>query len=152
MLRCVCCFFFFFQAEDGIRDKLVTGVQTCALPIYVRPERVSAQVHVAPGAAKVPPALVRSRDHRSQRGIGPEGERQRARRRRIRAPDLDERRSAKPAAHRPEQLMARPGAPGEAHAGAQPSKDVEPAYTRIMQDLERVADAAIAYCTTRCLR
>src|SRR5205823_10522287 len=24
----------FFQAEDGIRDKLVTGVQTCALPIY----------------------------------------------------------------------------------------------------------------------
>src|SRR5687767_15300749 len=27
-------FFFFFQAEDGIRDKLVTGVQTCALPIY----------------------------------------------------------------------------------------------------------------------
>src|SRR2546425_12904687 len=29
-------FFFFFQAEDGIRDKLVTGVQTCALPICVR--------------------------------------------------------------------------------------------------------------------
>src|SRR2546425_470370 len=28
------CFFFFFQAEDGIRDKLVTGVQTCALPIW----------------------------------------------------------------------------------------------------------------------
>src|SRR2546425_8209940 len=28
-----CCVFFFFQAEDGIRDKLVTGVQTCALPI-----------------------------------------------------------------------------------------------------------------------
>src|SRR5205823_7185688 len=27
-------FFFFFQAEDGIRDKLVTGVQTCALPIH----------------------------------------------------------------------------------------------------------------------
>src|SRR5438105_10624380 len=25
--------FFFFQAEDGIRDPLVTGVQTCALPI-----------------------------------------------------------------------------------------------------------------------
>src|SRR5687767_2685475 len=31
---CVGIFFFFFQAEDGIRDKLVTGVQTCALPIY----------------------------------------------------------------------------------------------------------------------
>src|SRR2546423_8867735 len=28
-----CVIFFFFQAEDGIRDKLVTGVQTCALPI-----------------------------------------------------------------------------------------------------------------------
>src|SRR2546425_9133156 len=28
--------FFFFQAEDGIRDKLVTGVQTCALPISVK--------------------------------------------------------------------------------------------------------------------
>src|SRR5207244_13628696 len=26
--------FLFFQAEDGIRDDLVTGVQTCALPIY----------------------------------------------------------------------------------------------------------------------
>src|SRR5256885_13037189 len=27
-------FFFFFQAEDGIRDYKVTGVQTCALPIF----------------------------------------------------------------------------------------------------------------------
>src|SRR5699024_11903298 len=26
--------FFFFQAEDGIRDRNVTGVQTCALPIF----------------------------------------------------------------------------------------------------------------------
>ena len=30
-----CFFFFFFQAEDGIRDTSVTGVQTCALPISV---------------------------------------------------------------------------------------------------------------------
>src|SRR5256886_13371851 len=29
-------FFFFFQAEDGIRDLTVTGVQTCALPIFER--------------------------------------------------------------------------------------------------------------------
>src|SRR5256885_8756441 len=29
----ILCFFFFFQAEDGIRDYKVTGVQTCALPI-----------------------------------------------------------------------------------------------------------------------
>src|SRR5256885_12033958 len=36
-LRRVCSsvFFFFFQAEDGIRDYKVTGVQTCALPIYL---------------------------------------------------------------------------------------------------------------------
>src|SRR5690349_22311475 len=32
----VWCFFFFFQAEDGIRDLYVTGVQTCALPICLR--------------------------------------------------------------------------------------------------------------------
>src|SRR3989441_7913581 len=31
-------FVFFFQAEDGIRDKLVTGVQTCALPISWKPQ------------------------------------------------------------------------------------------------------------------
>src|SRR5690606_39760551 len=30
----LCCVFFFFQAEDGIRDFHVTGVQTCALPIW----------------------------------------------------------------------------------------------------------------------
>src|SRR2546430_3248496 len=29
------CVFFFFQAEDGIRDLTVTGVQTCALPISI---------------------------------------------------------------------------------------------------------------------
>src|SRR5690606_39834241 len=34
-LRCFLSgFYFFFQAEDGIRDFHVTGVQTCALPIY----------------------------------------------------------------------------------------------------------------------
>src|SRR2546430_3859131 len=32
-ILCIC-MFFFFQAEDGIRDLTVTGVQTCALPIY----------------------------------------------------------------------------------------------------------------------
>src|SRR5699024_12134283 len=31
---CFFFFFFFFQAEDGIRDRNVTGVQTCALPIW----------------------------------------------------------------------------------------------------------------------
>src|SRR5699024_1796502 len=33
-------FIFFFQAEDGIRDRNVTGVQTCALPISLRKARV----------------------------------------------------------------------------------------------------------------
>src|SRR2546430_5751583 len=32
-----CCSLFFFQAEDGIRDLTVTGVQTCALPICALP-------------------------------------------------------------------------------------------------------------------
>ena len=32
-MRCCIFIFFFFQAEDGIRDYKVTGVQTCALPI-----------------------------------------------------------------------------------------------------------------------
>src|SRR2546425_10842061 len=65
--------FFFFQAEDGIRDKLVTGVQTCALPISRRgapaqappagsaPSRDAGQPHAAPPAAAAgPPDVVRS--------------------------------------------------------------------------------------------
>src|SRR5437868_9720729 len=35
--------FFFFQAEDGIRDRNVTGVQTCALPILIPTNRISPQ-------------------------------------------------------------------------------------------------------------
>src|SRR5437762_3465336 len=37
---------FFFQAEDGIRDTSVTGVQTCALPISAKPRRPSVAVAV----------------------------------------------------------------------------------------------------------
>src|SRR2546430_16291438 len=37
-------FFFFFQAEDGIRDLTVTGVQTCALPIS-RLDRITKWMH-----------------------------------------------------------------------------------------------------------
>src|SRR2546429_3740781 len=40
VLRLVVMVFFFFQAEDGIRDVAVTGVQTCALPIYLRRPRI----------------------------------------------------------------------------------------------------------------
>src|SRR5581483_12159914 len=38
--------FFFFQAEDGIRDIGVTGVQTCALPIYIT--AITAPTKLAP--------------------------------------------------------------------------------------------------------
>src|SRR6267154_5630435 len=36
--------FFFFQAEDGIRDGRVTGVQTCALPIFVGDGPLAASI------------------------------------------------------------------------------------------------------------
>src|SRR5690606_39993669 len=36
--------FFFFQAEDGIRDFHVTGVQTCALPIFGKVEGAACRV------------------------------------------------------------------------------------------------------------
>src|SRR5260221_10310829 len=39
--------FFFFQAEDGIRDHCVTGVQTCALPISPLWERTKKRLHGA---------------------------------------------------------------------------------------------------------
>src|SRR5688572_31833815 len=45
-------FFFFFQAEDGIRDLTVTGVQTCALPICHR--RVVRR-HVGVDPQELPP-------------------------------------------------------------------------------------------------
>src|SRR5687768_18304201 len=64
-------FFFFFQAEDGIRDVAVTGVQTCALPIllapsvYIAPSRarrwpleVAAKTRLSAGSRKGWPALV----------------------------------------------------------------------------------------------
>src|SRR5258708_39857604 len=38
-MRAYVSYFFFFQAEDGIRDDLVTGVQTCALPISISTAR-----------------------------------------------------------------------------------------------------------------
>src|SRR2546421_8717665 len=45
--------FFFFQAEDGIRDLIVTGVHTCALPIFLQHRREAElqaqliEVHIA---------------------------------------------------------------------------------------------------------
>src|SRR5690606_39315446 len=37
---------FFFQAEDGIRDFHVTGVQTCALPIYLSEEPLEENIEI----------------------------------------------------------------------------------------------------------
>src|SRR5947208_3930067 len=45
----MCVFFFFFQAEDGIRDDLVTGVQTCALPISLVRQGLRRYLDMADG-------------------------------------------------------------------------------------------------------
>src|SRR2546429_8282767 len=56
--------FFFFQAEDGIRDVAVTGVQTCALPIYGVQAPLLAQPDGAAGAS-----LLVTRTQHEQRGF-----------------------------------------------------------------------------------
>src|SRR2546422_3510268 len=65
--ECVLCFFFFFncffffQAEDGIRDVAVTGVQTCALPIsQAALDKARAQLETATAQLKRSEALYRS--------------------------------------------------------------------------------------------
>src|SRR5690606_40894925 len=50
---------FFFQAEDGIRDFHVTGVQTCALPIYARDGSELARQSLTVDAPAVAVAPVR---------------------------------------------------------------------------------------------
>src|SRR6266404_5397112 len=53
---------FFFQAEDDIRDKLVTGVQTCALPIWSGPLRVLGHTYrLRAGFAQLPITKVADR-------------------------------------------------------------------------------------------
>src|SRR5256886_13560752 len=57
-VRDVCPDFFFFQAEDGIRDLTVTGVQTCALPISeIEPEDVETLAGPGPHARPPPPVV-----------------------------------------------------------------------------------------------
>src|SRR2546430_3965177 len=50
--------FFFFQAEDGIRDLTVTGVQTCALPISSQIRLFRAARYELPRRVHRPPAIV----------------------------------------------------------------------------------------------
>src|SRR5437763_16994211 len=62
------CVIFFFQAEDGIRDTSVTGVQTCALPIYLLTFRPTMQAGLLAGRI-----AVQLRDDRSEeRRVGKE--------------------------------------------------------------------------------
>src|SRR5206468_1472376 len=63
--------FFFFQAEDGIRDLIVTGVQTCALPICrsrARGERLRAGDAASPVARRRTGALARD-DRTAERAL-----------------------------------------------------------------------------------
>src|SRR6266566_5435895 len=53
--------FFFFQAEDGIRDYKVTGVQTCALPIFFGKGSSSIFAHICPTGGIRPAPRRRSR-------------------------------------------------------------------------------------------
>src|SRR5205085_5784462 len=64
----LCFFFFFFQAEDGIRDLTVTGVQTCALPISGRALRRRLRRPRERPAAERLPRLVRDRRARHRQG------------------------------------------------------------------------------------
>src|SRR3989449_8472074 len=59
-----CSFFFFFQAEDGIRDVAVTGVQTCALPIS--PPGPTALILPVSASATVS-------QEKASNGVGPPG-------------------------------------------------------------------------------
>src|SRR5216683_3130609 len=74
--------FFFFQAEDGIRDLIVTGVQTCALPISRAPGgravgRAADTGGAAGAAAPVPRLAERDRRGRSHGAGHPAGPRAR---------------------------------------------------------------------------
>src|SRR5207244_8982661 len=53
--------FFFFQAEDGIRDDLVTGVQTCDLPILQLSEMMAPSKISAFSCTSVPEEMTHSR-------------------------------------------------------------------------------------------
>src|SRR5258708_16680751 len=61
-------YFFFFQAEDGIRDDLVTGVQTCALPIWLLTTIVRLRRRCAPGEREIGVIPAQPHDRREQPG------------------------------------------------------------------------------------
>src|SRR5690606_39988129 len=68
-------FFFFFQAEDGIRDFHVTGVQTCALPIFPPPGQHRELVYGADQKARqLPVDLLVDEHDRDPLGVVAGGE------------------------------------------------------------------------------
>src|SRR5436305_3001396 len=80
-------FVFFFQAEDGIRDADVTGVQTCALPIYRRVRRRRRRARLRAARSRRADTTARWEAGRCgcehpRRGPEPRGGRRRRRRRR----------------------------------------------------------------------
>src|SRR2546422_6904873 len=68
----ILCFFFFFQAEDGIRDVAVTGVQTCALPIYRRTLLFDAICHCS--RARMAPHASQAKRERRNHGLDGDAE------------------------------------------------------------------------------
>src|SRR5688500_20316882 len=64
--------FFFFQAEDGIRDYKVTGVQTCALPIWL-PLRPAVRGRRRPRVGAEPARGARSEERRVGKECGARG-------------------------------------------------------------------------------
>src|SRR5258708_19708850 len=64
---------FFFQGEDGIRDDLVTGVQTCALPISNPSTPIATQRHASTAAilkrSFLPARGIRTRRTRSEKVV-----------------------------------------------------------------------------------
>src|SRR5207253_4007928 len=82
-LACLCIsstFVFFFQAEDGIRDGHVTGVQTCALPIYqlaqsggpspVPPIQAQGSAPAQFKSDQISALLIKLRDNSSEQQVG----------------------------------------------------------------------------------
>src|SRR5207237_5275400 len=66
----VICYIFFFQAEDGIRDSSVTGVQTCALPILWQGRRILPEGWVR--FISTPAPADKSRGRSEERRVGKE--------------------------------------------------------------------------------
>src|SRR5207249_8796454 len=62
-------YIFFFQAEDGIRDRNVTGVQTCALPILAAGGSDLPWQQQHPDGGTIFPAGSGSRDENAGKGV-----------------------------------------------------------------------------------